>query len=78
MTVLNDAGGVITESGLQRTNRTPALVMGSLQQAVLLGEWLRGQAGRLQQQVVSKHTAHGKLVEIIPIYDKEVKVGGMI
>ena len=70
---VNAGSGVISRTGKQLVSRGPCFVTRNATEAQLLGNWVKEQKTALQEEVVSKVSGHAKLVDIIPIYDFEVR-----
>ena len=70
--VLNECGGVKTHTSQKRMSRCPVFRTGSAEEAMALGEWVKGKIPEIQEQVVRKNSNHGTLKEIITAYDFEV------
>ena len=70
--VLNECGGVTAHTSQKRMSRGPVFKTGSAEEALALGEWVKGKIPEIQEQIVSKHSNHAVLKEIITAYDFEV------
>lgn len=70
--VLNQSGGVFTSTSQQRMTRCPVFTTDSPAEAVALGEWVKSKIACIQEEVVSKHSRHSKLKDVITVYDIKV------
>ena len=71
--VLNENGGVTAYTSQKQMSRCPVFETGSPEEALAFGQWVKGKIPEIQEQIVSKHSKHGILKEIITAY--EFKVG---
>ena len=59
-------------------SRCPVFRSSSADEAVALGEWVKGKIPDIQEQVVSKNSRHGILKEIFTAYDFQVGLDNSI